>query len=152
MGLLDLLTGDRIHLDANIWIYSSEGVSAYSQSLIALFAAVDAGSLTLVTSELTLAEILVRPIRAGNTLEQETYIKAITNTKNSVAIPVERSILIRAAEIRSQTKLKLPDAIHAATAIAANCTTFLTNDKQFRTVPSLNVVLLAQAVAEPDSD
>lgn len=146
MGLLDSLIGDRIYLDSNIWIYSSQGTPAYKQALSSMFAAVDAGTLSVVTSELSLAEILVRPIREGNTLEQQTYIKAITNTKNSIAVPVERTILIQAAKLRSRTKLKLPDAIHAATAMSSQCTTFLTNDKQFRTVPKLPIVLLSQVV------
>lgn len=61
MGFLDWLRGDYIYLDANIWIYALEPVSEYGQPLAALFEAADAGSLTLVTSELSLAEILVRP-------------------------------------------------------------------------------------------
>jgi predicted nucleic acid-binding protein len=150
MGLLDLIKGDRVYLDANIWIYASEGVSDYSQSLSALFEAVDAGLLKLVTSELSLAEILVRPIKEGNVLEQETYTEAITSTDGSTSIPINREILIRAAGIRANTKLKLPDAIHAATAINAGCTTFLTNDKQFRTVQDLYVLLISQIPQEPD--
>lgn len=150
MGLLDSLIGDHIYLDSNIWIYSSQGTPAYKQALSSMFAAVDAGTLSVVTSELSLAEILVRPIREGNTLEQKTYIRAITNTKNSIAVPIERTVLIQAAKLRSRTKLKLPDAIHAATAMSSQCTTFLTNDKQFRTVPNLPVVLLSQTVTESD--
>ena len=73
MGLLASLKGDRVYLDANIWIYISEEVSAYSDSLVALSEAVELGKLKLVTSELSLAEILVRPIREENTLEQDVY-------------------------------------------------------------------------------
>jgi predicted nucleic acid-binding protein len=134
MGLLDLIRGDRVYLDANIWIYALEGVSDYSQSLAALFEAVDAELLKLITSELSLAEILVRPIKEGNVLEQETYTEAIASTDGLTAVPIDRSILMQAAKIRARTKLKLPDAIHAATATSNGCTTFLTNDKQFRTV------------------
>lgn len=105
-----------------------------------------------MTSELSLSEILVRPIKVGDVAKQKIYTQAIVKTKNVIAAPVERSILISAAEMRANTKLKLPDAIHATTALATGCTTFLTNDKQFRTVPDLHVVLLSQAVAEPDSD
>lgn len=152
MGLLDSLRGDLIYLDSNIWIYASESFAAYSQSLTALFEAADAGLLTIVTSELTLAEILVRPIKEGNTFEQEAYIEAISSSKGSVVRVVERSILIRAAEIRASTKLKLPDAIHAATAIATECTTFLTNDKQFRTVQGLHTLLISQVSTDSDSN
>lgn len=152
MGLLDAIRGSRVYLDANVWIYALEQFPSYSQPLADLFTSVQTGSLVIVTSELSLSEILVRPIAVGDTDKQEIYTQSIVRTKNVVAAPVERSILIGAAKIRAETKLKLPDAIHAATAIATSCTTFLTNDKQFRTVRSINTVLLAQAVLEPDSD
>ena len=53
MGRLDLLRGDLIYLDANIWIYFLEGFPDYSQWLSALFEAADANSLTIITSELS---------------------------------------------------------------------------------------------------
>ena len=73
------------------------------------------------------------------------------NDDSLTVVPVVRDILILAAGIRATTKLKLPDAIHAASAIATQCTTFLTNDKQFQTLSDLHVVLLSQA-SEEDSD
>lgn len=93
------------------------------------------------------AEMLVRPIRKASVLEQKIYTEAITSTDGLVVVPVNRSILIRAVEIRASTKLKLPDAIHAATAITSGCTTFLTNDKQFRTVKELHTLLMSQIVS-----
>ena len=152
MGLLTSLRGNRIYLDANIWIYVLEGFADYSQSLTALFTAVDSGSLVLVTSEITLAEILVRPMKEGNATKQKTYAELIESTDGSLAVPIERGILIRAAEIRANTKLKLPGAIHAATAMSAGCTTFLTNDKQFRTVAGLHTLLLSQASTDFAAD
>lgn len=59
----------RIYLDSNIWIYALEPVSDYGELIADLFDAADAGLLTLVTSELALAEILVRPIKQANTFE-----------------------------------------------------------------------------------
>lgn len=103
-------------------------VSEYDQQLADLSKASDLRSLMLVTSELSLAEIMIKPIKMADVFEQETYKRAITSTDNLTVVPVNSSILIQAAETRANTKLKLPDAIHAATAIATNCTTFLTND------------------------
>jgi len=58
---------------------------------------------------------------------------------------ITRPILTRAAELRAaHTALKLPDAIHAATALLDGCTTFLTNDGRFAVVPPLPVLLLSQ--------
>ncbi len=67
MGFLDLLQGNRIYLDANIWIYALEGVADYLQVQILLFESVDAGSLTIVTSELSRAEILATTLHIKKT-------------------------------------------------------------------------------------
>ncbi|WP_347566102.1 PIN domain-containing protein [Scytonema sp. UIC 10036] len=59
-------------------------------------------------------------------------------------IPVSRDILIEAAQLRANVNIKLPDAIHAATAILTQCSTFITNDQRFQSVLSISVVLLSQ--------
>ncbi|MGB7087656.1 MAG: PIN domain-containing protein [Phormidesmis sp.] len=85
-------------------------------------------------------------------LSKKLNIAAITSADGSSAVPISRSILIRAAAIRASTKLKLPDAIHAATAITTGCTTFLTNDKQFKTVKRLHTLLLSQVMTDSDEE
>jgi predicted nucleic acid-binding protein len=47
-------------------------------------------------------------------------------------MPVERAILLRAARLRCELHLKLPDAIHVASAVAAGCDLFLSNDHRLR--------------------
>ncbi|WP_276752095.1 type II toxin-antitoxin system VapC family toxin [Chlorogloeopsis fritschii] len=55
-------------------------------------------------------------------------------------------MLRQAANIRATTNLKTPDAIHAATALSISCNQFLTNDKGFRNVPGLPVVILSEVL------
>jgi len=146
MGLLTALQGDHIYLDTNIWIYALEGFPAFAQNLTALFQALDLGTLTAVTSELSLAEVLVKPMQKQNATQQAIYKQAISSTQNLSIIPVGREILIAAAQLRAITNLKLPDAIHAATALSSQCSTFLTNDQRFQAVSNLQVILLSQII------
>jgi predicted nucleic acid-binding protein len=146
MGLLNSLQGDRIYLDVNIWIYALEGYPGFSADLTALFQAIDQGRLTAVTSELSLAEALVKPIQDNNQATQNLYQQAIANRPNVEVIPIDRVTLIAAANLRATTKLKLPDAIHAATALNVQCSTFLTNDRGFRAVPQLSTILLSEVI------
>jgi predicted nucleic acid-binding protein len=44
-------------------------------------------------------------------------------------VPVDLTVLVRAATVRAQTNLKLPDAIHVASAMVAGAEGFLTNDR-----------------------
>ncbi|MFH0958320.1 MAG: hypothetical protein V1897_06415 [Pseudomonadota bacterium] len=65
MGIMDVIKGERIYLDTNIIIYPLEGYPECASSLATLFAAIDEGKLSAVTSELTLAESLVKPMIAS---------------------------------------------------------------------------------------
>lgn len=66
MGLLNALQGHQIYLDTNIWIYALEGYPDFIQPLTELFSHIDQGNLKAVTSELTLAEVLVKPLMDQN--------------------------------------------------------------------------------------
>jgi predicted nucleic acid-binding protein len=57
-------------------------------------------------------------------------------------VPITQSILREAARLRATTKLKTPDALHAATAQQAGCVLFVTNDIGFRGVAGLPLVIL----------
>jgi predicted nucleic acid-binding protein len=59
-------------------------------------------------------------------------------------VPIERSILIEAAKLRAQLKLRLPDAIHIATAIATDCPTVLSNDRRLQAPPGVKLLRLKQ--------
>jgi predicted nucleic acid-binding protein len=61
-------------------------------------------------------------------------------------IPITEDLLRQTAQIRAQTNLKTPDAIHAATALASGCVQFITNDPAFRRVTGLNVVVLSELI------
>ncbi|MEH2396173.1 PIN domain-containing protein [Nostoc sp.] len=66
----------------------------------------------------------------------------MSNSQNLTVIPVSRQVLIEAAKLRASINIKLPDAIHAATALLTQCSTLLTNDQRFRSIPDLSVILL----------
>lgn len=55
-------------------------------------------------------------------------------------------MLIEAARLRAVTNLRLPDAIHGATAILSGCQTFLTNDRRLAALPGVDVVLLSEII------
>ena len=77
MGLLDEIEGPRIYLDTNIFICAVEGFNRFEEEINSLFSAVDWGEVEAITSELTLAEALVKPFREGNERYQQIYRKAL---------------------------------------------------------------------------
>ena len=77
MGSLTSLSGPSVYLDANIFIYAVEGFPGSRTKLGSLFARLDRGDLLGVTSELTLAEVLVKPLRDGNAAVCDVYRRMI---------------------------------------------------------------------------
>jgi predicted nucleic acid-binding protein len=147
MGILNAIQGNQVYLDTNVWIYALEAFPTYVQELTTLLQAIDQGNLLAVTSELSLAEVLVKPIQNQNVSQQNLYKQALSTTPNLQVVPVQRDILIEAAQLRASINLKLPDAIHAATAIRTQCSSLLTNDQKFQSVPGLHIILLSQIIS-----
>ena len=143
MGSVTLASGSRLYLDANAIIYAAETPERFP-SLGVVLDRVDLGDLSAITSALTLAEVLVMPLRKANALAVASYQNRLASGPTLTVADVSRDVLIRAATIRATTPaVKLPDAIHAATALVAGCDVFLTNDLRLRSVPGLRVVTLA---------
>ena len=66
MGALTLPASGTIYLDANGFIYSVERIDPYRSVLDTLWLTVSAGQIKVVTSELTLLEVLIKPLKVGD--------------------------------------------------------------------------------------
>lgn len=142
MGTIADQLGHSVYVDTNIVIYAIEGFEKYKTLLLGLLMAMDRQELTTITSELTIAEVLVKPKQQNNTALQEAYLNFLQPSSCLSILPVSRQVLIEAAEIRARSGLRLPDAIHAATAIQSGCKSFLTNDLRFLQIPALRAQVL----------
>ena len=58
----------------------------------------------------------------------------------ATVIELERAIKLKTADIRRQYKIKLPDAIIAATALVYGLTLITRNVKDFQTIPGLDIL------------
>jgi predicted nucleic acid-binding protein len=121
---------ERIYLDTNIFIAAFEARTELSATLRKLLSgASPLKDARFTTSEMTLAELLVLPFRR-NDADQVTLYSTMFASGSWLAVqPVSREIFIRAADVRARTpSLKLPDAVHLATASSSGCTHLLTAD------------------------
>jgi predicted nucleic acid-binding protein len=143
VGRVSAELGQRVYLDANIIIYAVEGFALYLDQIRALLTAVNAGEVVAVTSELTLAEVLVKPLKDQQPALQQAYQTFLTPTPELEVVPISLTVLLEAARLRATTKLKLPDAIHLATALHSQCDAFLTNDDLFRSLSLPQIKMLA---------
>jgi predicted nucleic acid-binding protein len=100
--------------------------------------------MTIQTSDLTLLESLIKPLRDGNTALAALYRRVLLNTVGIACLNITRSIVESAANIRALHGLKTADALHAATAIEAKSSLFVTNDATFRRIADLPVAVLSE--------
>jgi predicted nucleic acid-binding protein len=136
-----------VYVDTNVVIYLVERIEPYLPASAPLWDALEAGTLIVLTSQLTLLEVLVKPLREGNAVVAELFRNVLLSTAGLSCLPITRGILEAAAQLRAQYNLKTPDAIHAATALDARSTLFVTNDAAFQRIPGLNVAVLAEVAA-----
>ncbi len=144
MGRLDFQNGSKIYLDTSIVIYSVMTDPKYWATLRPMWQKSQGREVNLISSELLILETLVVPLRTNNAPILEIY-EDLFNEDIQLQ-PITKSILRTAAQLRATTRLKTPDAIHAATAIESRCTVFFTNDAGFRNIPRLPVVILDQVM------
>jgi predicted nucleic acid-binding protein len=143
MAEVTLQLGRRPYIDANIVVYAVEGYAEHESAIRAILAAMDHGELVAATSELTLAEVLVKPKQEKNAALQQAYREFLEPSAALALAPITQAVLVEAAEVRATTGLKLPDAIHVATALALRCDVLLTNDRSLRAARGIPVRLLS---------
>src|SRR5437016_13868323 len=129
-----------------IFIYFIEERPRFLPLLEPLFRGVDDGSRELVTSALTLLEVLVVPYRSGDHLLAGRYEALLTQSRGVRVAEISRDQLRAAAQLRAATGVKTPDALQLVAALAAGCTAFLTNDRDLPTIPGLRVLQLSSYV------
>lgn len=122
---------ERVYLDANAFIGIVEGTGPRTDRLAPLFDRIAEGRLAGWTSELTLAEVLVQPLRRGDDETADAYRDVLSPRWRMVLVGVDRPILEAAAAIRARfPRLKLPDAIHVATCVQTGCAAFVSADRE----------------------
>jgi predicted nucleic acid-binding protein len=84
----------------------------------------------LLTSALTLGEILVKPTEEGNSELCRRYEEAITRT--AVLLPFDLKAARNYAGIRSDRSVRAPDAVQLACAAGASVDLFITSDRRLQ--------------------
>lgn len=144
MGSLGLPEDGRVYLDTNCVIYAVECIKPYDALPAPLWSAVDSRRLSLITSQLTLLEATIKPIRSTDARLEHLFREFLLASGGLSLASIDLAVLDRAARIRAATRLATPDAIHAATALGATVSAFLTNDPKFRRVMGLPVCVLSE--------
>lgn len=142
MGLIESLPEGPVAIDTAIVIYLMERHEKYLPVVRPLFEAADRGALELVTSAVTLLEVLVVPYRAGDTDLAARYEAILTRSRGVTLVDLDRPLLRAAAQLRAVYGVRTPDALQLAAALGRRCGCFLTNDRRLPDIRTLPVVQL----------
>jgi len=144
MEWLAQLQGQVVGLDSAPLIYFIEENPTYLEMTDAFFEALVRGEFRVVTSVVTLLEVLVYPLRQGNTILAQQYRDILFNEAGLTTIEVSPAIAEVAAQLRANYNLQTPDSIQMATAISGGASFFLTNDARLPSLPGLEVLVLEE--------
>ena len=114
----------RVFWDTNLFVYLFEGGEFAARVRQVRSRMLDRGD-QLLTSALTLGELLVKPREKGEAAvrDHETTIRQI-----ATILPFDAACAPRYAAIRADRTVKAPDAIQLACAATAGVDLFITND------------------------
>ncbi len=117
----------RIFLDTNVFIYLVEDSGPRGKRAANIFSELSMRGDDVLTSTLTLGELLVKPLEANDVALADRYRKVFRGPSVRM-LSFDEPAGEKYARIRLDRAIKAPDAIQLATAAVAGCDLFITND------------------------
>lgn len=118
-------------------IYVLEGHPKLAARFRPLFDRHAKSEIAFAVTTVTIAEVLTGPLTAGNEVLAKRY-RAVWESWQVVELTAD--IAESAARLRASLKIKLLDAIQAASAIVINADALVTHDRDFSRVTGLRVI------------
>lgn len=130
----------RIFWDTNLFIYLFEGSGTFAKQVETLRRRMIERRDQLLTSTMTLGEVVVKPLQKGDQKAAAYYQKLLTSS--SLVIPFDEKAAVVYARLRGDRALRPPDAIQLACAASAGVDLFITNDAnlQAKQVPGIQFI------------
>jgi uncharacterized protein len=130
----------RIFWDTNLFVYLLENNPDFVHYVENLRIRMLNRGDQLLTSAMTLGEVLVKPTKAGDAERCRRYEKMILSS--SQVIPLDAAAARHYASIRCDRLIKPPDAIQLSCAASVGVDLFVTNDNrlQGKFVPGIQFI------------
>jgi predicted nucleic acid-binding protein len=137
LDLSALRDGALLLVDTPPIIYTLEGHPRLAARFRPLFDAHAAGQFRFAATTITVAEVLTGPLSAGEEALARRY-RAILDSWQ--IIPLDADIAEGAARLRAAHRLRLADAVQAASALAVNAAALVTYDRDFSRLGALKII------------
>ncbi len=123
--------GSRVYFDTNVFAYFFGDTHPFVVPSAAMLRAAESGAFEALTGEVTIAELLVKPIAANDVAEISRIRRFFDDDELVHLLQHRRPEFELMAQIRATQRLKPMDALHAATAISQGCKFLVTGDVGF---------------------
>ena len=128
---------DLVLVDSAPLIYLFEDHAEFAPRFQGLFELHDRGQVRIAMSVISLSEVLAGPFRSGLDAVAKRYETSLGGLE---IIPVSSEIAILAARLRTSARLRLPDALVAATALEIGAAALVTHDRDFSKLEGLRIL------------
>jgi predicted nucleic acid-binding protein len=137
------MSGKKAFLDTNLFIYLIEENELYLNKVYNILDFLEQNDYEIITSTLTLGEILTKPYK-DNRLDLVEEYKAFFSDMELVELNSQIASMF--ANIRAEYNIKTSDAVQLASAIYGKADLFVTNDDRLSRFKSdkCRVILLSQ--------
>jgi predicted nucleic acid-binding protein len=132
-------------VDTMLFVYHFENNDQFGEPAGALLAAAERGQCRLVTSVLSLLEVLVVPKRHGMEELCRRYREMFSSFPNLSVRPVDDQVAEIAADLRAAYAIRTPDALHLATALHAKADGFVSEDRGLLRISAARILTMRQA-------
>ena len=132
----------RIALDTSVFIYHLQPNPKYLAYTDLIFSWLERSESEAITSTITMTELLVLPYREGDEQRADDFYGLLSTYPNLDWIAPNLEIAELAARIRALHRLQTPDALQAATAVQAQATGLITNDRLFERAKEFETLVL----------
>ncbi len=142
-SLVVRLRGRKVYFDTNIFIYVLNNTPDVAQPCLALLQACEDRQLIGLTGDVTLAELLVKPLQANDAAAVAAVRELLIEDGAIGLLGHDRAAFEKAAALRAQYGLKMVDALHLATAQLAGAACLISNDLRLPSLSGLECLSLA---------
>ena len=136
--LSDIPRGSRLLIDTAPIVYALEG-HPFATPFMPIFTGIQEGAYVAVVTPITMAEVLVGPLRHGKKKLAERYRRALSTKPGWEWCDFDDTLCAHAAELRATTKLKLPDALQAAATTYSGSFALITHNRDFSLLKELRI-------------
>jgi predicted nucleic acid-binding protein len=137
----------KVFFDTNLFIYMFEGLEPFRSRVLEIRKRMIERGDRVVTSAMTLGEVLVKPTKLGQASLVQQYDEAIRNSSHVVNFDAQ--VAWRYASLRATHTLRNADAIQLACAAHFGVDLFITNDDHLLKLNVLGIGFIASLQNAP---